>query len=188
MKTVGALCLAVLSLSAHAAAPQWEIVPKDSNLSFTATQNAAPVSGEFSRFSGEIFVDPLNYKTSTIHIIVDMNSITASYAELKSTLITADWFNVKMFPKAEFKASDFSKTGSNSYQANGQLTIRDKSVPVSLTFTAEQLSGDKGVVKGSTVLKRSAFGVGQGDWSGTDEIKDEVKVNFKVTAVKAAKH
>ncbi|WP_269570334.1 YceI family protein [Legionella tunisiensis] len=93
-------------------------------------------------------------------------------------------FNVQMFPKAEFKATEFNKTGDKTYQAIGTLTIRDKSAPVTLTFTAEETSPGMALVQGSTTLKRSTFGVGQGDWASTDEIKDDVKVDFKLVAKK----
>ena len=53
-----------------------------------------------------------------------------------------------------------------------------------LSFTSSFPSATKGLVEGSTVIKRSAFGVGQGEWASTDQIKDDVTVNFKVSANK----
>lgn len=169
-------------LVAKSAIPEWQIDPNQSSLSFTATQNGAPVTGQFKTFKGKILVDPNNYQASSIDIIVDMNSITTSYEDIKNTLISPDWFNVKLFPTAEFKAKDFKKMGENQYQATGTLSIRGKTVPVTLTFTTEEPSKDTGVVVGSTTLKRIAFGIGQGEWSNTNQIKDEVKVDFKVVA------
>lgn len=176
--------LALASMGTEAAVPQWQIVPNESQLTFTATQNGAPVTGEFKTFTGDISVDPNDLKNSSIDIIVDINSISASYSELKDTLINAEWFNVKMFPKAEFKSNQIEKTGDKSYQAKGVLTIRDKSEPVTLTFTSEQPNANKGIVVGNTTIKRTQFGVGQGDWSSTKEIEDEVTINFKVVGIK----
>ncbi len=168
----------------YASPPQWEMIPNESQLTFTATQNGSPVSGEFKSFATNLQVDVNDLKNSSIDIVIDMNSINASYAEVKTTLLTPDWFNVKVFPKAEFKSTDFTKTGENAYQAKGTLTIRDKSLPVTLTFTSSFPSENKGLVEGSAVIKRNAFGVGQGEWAGTDQVKDEVTVNFKVAAIK----
>lgn len=164
--------------------PEWQIVPAESNLTFTATQNGAPVSGEFKKFTGDILVDPANYQASKIHIIVDINSLYASYAELVSTLASSDWFDAKLFPKADFVATDFKKTGDKTYQANGKLTIRDKTAPITLSFTAEETAKNKALVVGSTTFKRTTFGVGQGEWSSTEEVKDDVKVEFKLVALK----
>jgi len=180
-----ALYLALLlPMAAQAVPVQWQMVPAESQLSFTATQNNAPVSGQFKSFSADLLVDLDDLKNSHIDIVVDINSVSASYADLKDTLITADWFNAKLFPKAEFKASEFEKTGDNAWLAKGTLTIRDKSAPVTLTFTTKEVTPDKRIVTGSTSIKRSDFGVGQGDWASTDEIKDEVTVNFTVSAVR----
>lgn len=164
--------------------PRWNIVPAESELTFTATQNGAPVNGSFKKFSGEIFADPVKYEESSISIVVDMASLSASYADLTATLITPDWFNVAVFPKAEFKATKFNKKGDKTYEAEGILTIKDKSAPVTLAFTAEISSDNHAVVDGSTKIKRSIFGVGQGEWASTDEIKDEVTVHFKIVALK----
>lgn len=181
---LGALLIAGYSVGNANALPEWQINPAASELSFTATQNGAPFNGVFKRFSGEIFVDPANYKASSIHIVVDMTSVSASYAELATTLLTPDWFDTKVFPKAEFKATQFNKTGDKTYEAIGSLTIRDKTAPVTLTFTAEESPKDHALIDGHTTIKRTTFGVGQGDWSSTNEIKDEVTVHFKVDATR----
>lgn len=71
-----------------------------------------------------------------------------------------------------------------TYEAEGILTIRDKSAPVTLKFVVDQISNDQALVEGSTTIKRSTFGVGQGEWASTDEIQDEVIVRFKITATR----
>jgi polyisoprenoid-binding protein YceI len=48
----------------------------------------------------------------------------------------------------------------------------------------ETSSNDKVKVKGSLIIKRTVFGVGQGEWASTKEVKDDVVVDFVVTAVK----
>ena len=175
--------LACSSMGVHAV-PQWDMIANESQITFTATQNGSPVTGEFKKFTANLQVDVNNLKESSIDIVIDMNSVNASYGEVKNTLLTADWFNVSMFPQAKFKATEFNKTAENAYEAKGTLTIRDKSVPVTLTFSSSFPSDNKGMVVGSTVLKRSAFGVGQGEWASTEEIKDDVTVNFKMSATK----
>lgn len=161
----------------------WKIVPEKSSLTFTATQNNAPVSGKFTRFTGDIHFDPTQLKASHIRIAVDMASVTTDYADVANTLKTADWFNAAIFPEAIFTASDFSKTKNNAYEAHGMLTIRDKAVPSVIMFTLDEFSKTKASVQGSILLKRLAFGIGQGEWQKTDNVKDEVKVQFKVIAV-----
>lgn len=167
---------------AKASVPEWKIIPSESSITFTGIQNDAPASGKFKKFSGEIRLDPNQLNASKVRIVIDMNSVSTSFSDFTSTLITSDWFNVTLFPQAVFESTHFTKLGENKYQANGTLTIRDKTIPVTLTFVAEELSKTKGRVKGSTTLKRTVFGVGQGEWADTEAVKDDVQVNFTITA------
>lgn len=174
----------LVPIIAKAEVPAWQILPNESSITFTGIQNNSPVSGKFKKFTGEIAFDPAQLSASKVRIVIDMNSVSTSYSDFTSTLLTPDWFDVKLFPQAVFEASHFTKSAENTYEAKGTLTIRDKTVPVTLTFLVEKLSETKGRVKGSTTLKRLVFGIGQGEWESTDEVKDEVKVTFTLTAIK----
>jgi polyisoprenoid-binding protein YceI len=179
------ICLTVLSTTtANAAAPAWQIVPNASSITFTATQNNAPVTGKFRTFTGEINFDPAQLGASNIRIVVDMGSVVTSYSDVADTLKTADWFAVKLFPQAVFTANHFTKINNNTYQATGTLTLRDKTLPTNLTFVLDEFTATKAHAKGTTTLKRTAFGIGKGEWSKTDEVKDDVQVNFTLTALK----
>lgn len=168
----------------YAAVTEWQILPSESELTFTATQNGAPVNGKFKAFTGEIHFDPNQLNQSRAKITVNMASVSTSYAEIGDTLVTSDWFDTKLFPQAVFTADSFTKTGDKTYQAKGNLTIRNKTMPIIVTFTEEEYSATKARMKGSTTVKRSAFGVGQGEWASTSEVKDDVQVNFVLSAVR----
>jgi polyisoprenoid-binding protein YceI len=184
-KLLAGLVLLVLPMVTFAAVPSWKIMPEASSINFTATQNDAPVKGSFQTFTGDIQGDPADLKNSRIKIIVDIASVKTSYGEIATTLKAADWFDIAHFPKAVFTASNFTQTGKNTYLANGKLTIRDKTVPVTLNFVLEEYSAADLEVKGSTTLRRTLFGVGSGGWSKTDSIKDDVLVEFMLKASKA---
>lgn len=175
--------LLLIPLLAHSA-PEWQIIPSESQLTFTGIQNDAPVSGEFKKFTGKILFDPNNLKNSYVDIVVDINSLSVSYAQIKDTLLTPAWLNAKRFPKAEFKSNLIKKTGEKTYLTKGTLTIRDKTVPVALTFAAEQVNANKIIVTGNTMIKRTQFDIGQGEWASTNEIKDDVTIHYKIVAVK----
>jgi len=171
-------------LVAFANVPSWTIVPNESTLTFTATQNGAPVTGQFTNFTGDINFDPTQLDKSNVKIVVNVGSISDAYHVLSDTLKSAEWFNTKVFPQAVFQSTGFTKTGDKTYQAKGTLTIRDKTQPIVLTFTQEEYSQTKAKMTGSTTIKRTAFGIGQGEWSDTKAVKDDVKINFTVSAIR----
>jgi len=173
-----------IATTTFAASPSWKLKPTESSITFTATQNNAPVSGKFTTFTGDIAFSPDQLNDSKATITVDMNSVTTSYALVGETLKTEDWFDVKKFPKAVFKSTSITKTSDKTFQVNGTLTIRDKTVPTVLKLTQEKFSATEAKFTGSTTLKRTAFGIGSGEWSKTDDVKDDVTVQFTVSATK----
>lgn len=178
------LILITLVSTAWATVPSWAIVPEESTLTFTGTQNNAPVQGTFKLFSGEINADPEQLAASHVKITVDLSSISTSFKDISDTLKTSEWFDVAGFPEAIFESSQFTKIDGNKLQAKGNLSLKGKSLPVILVFSYEKISDNKVKVTGGTDLKRNDFGVGTGEWASTDEIKNEVQVNFIITATK----
>jgi len=178
--------LLLIPLLASAAVVKWEIVPIESNLRFTATQNNAPVSGTFKSMNGTIIFAKDDLKNSKVNIVVDMNSLHAGFQELISTLKTPDWLDVAKFKEASFVSDEITNVQGDTYLAKGNLHIRDKKLPVQVTFDVKDAPKGNMIVQGETIIKRTDFGVGQGDWASTDEVKDEVKINFDLQ-LKASK-
>lgn len=162
--------------------PTWNIVSAKSSIQFTATQNDAPVTGQFKNFTGDIHFDPQNLRTSHIKIVVDLGSVTSTYAQIAETLKASDWFDIKNFPKATFTAVQFKKTGENTYQAQGSLTLRAKTLPLILDFTLVNYTKETALAIGKATLQRMAFGVGQGEWANTNTIKDSIQITFTLAA------
>ena len=106
-------------------------------------------------------------------------------AERDDTLKGTDFFSIAKFPQARFVATKFRSMGGNNYAADGSLTLRGVSKPVTLTFT--WTGGAKPVLSGKATVKRLDFGVGGGDWADTSIIPNEVAVSTKVILVPAAK-
>lgn len=174
----------IFTTLACAQVPAWKMVPARSSLTFVGTQNGAPVKGEFKQFTSDIHFDLNNLKESKVKVVVEMSSLATSYQDLTTTLKASDWFNMTAFPQAVFESTEIIKTGDNQYQAKGNLTIRDTTIPVVLNFTATQPTEKSGIVTGYTAIKRTAFGVGRGEWASVDEVKDDVRVDFVVSATR----
>jgi polyisoprenoid-binding protein YceI len=177
--------LLLVACAAESAASNWKIDPSKSNLTFTGTQNNAPTSGSFKKFDGiiQFSLDQLNI--SNVAINIDTSSINTSYILVSDMLKSADWFDVKTFPKAVYTAKLFSKVDQHNYIAHGSLTIRDKTMPVMVKFNWQDSSPITAQVRGSANVKRSSFGVGRGEWAGTDLVKDDVTINFSLSLNKA---
>lgn len=184
MKCIFRLLLLFLLPLTVLATPTWKILPGESTIEFTAIQNGAPVTGQFKSFSGNIVFDPAHLKQSHVKIIISLASVSTSLDEVAEALKSSEWFDANSFPQAIFKASSFIQVNANTYKANGTLTIRNKTLPLSLLFSLDKYTNTQAVAKGNAVLKRTQFDIGKGEWSDTESVKDEVRVNFVIKAIK----
>lgn len=105
-------------------------------------------------------------------------------------MVMEDWFYTESFPESRFYAETFRKTAENQYVAEGELTIRGVTRPVSLPFTLQiRDEGSKGKtahMEAALVINRLDYGVGQGEWQKTDMVENAVSVSVSLTARLAA--
>lgn len=159
------------------------IVSKNAQLGFATQWTGEPVVGSFKQWTADIIFSPDDLKNSSLTVKVDLASVSTGDEQRDSALPSADWFDVANHPTATFKASQFKKVAEGSYKADGTLSLRDKTAPIVLSFKLK-IDGDKATAKGSTTLDRNVFGVGQGEFSATDQIPAAVKVSFNLTATR----
>ena len=96
----------------------------------------------------------------------------------------AAWLNEKEFAEAVFESDQFTKT-DDGYMAEGTLTMRGVSLPVSFPFTLE-ISGEGAdrVAKaaGSFTINRLDYGVGEGDWASEKTASHQIEIAVSITA------
>ncbi len=173
----------LFGLPAFADAPAYKLVKDKSSLKFYAINNGAPVEGEFKDFSADIKFNRDKPEESKITVEVSTASVFTDYEEVAKNLISKDWLAVSEFPKAVFTSEKISKMpNSDNYYADGTLKLRDKTIPVMLNFQVQFVDDKNAIAKGFVTLRRSDFGVGQGEWKKDDVVKNEVRVEFRVVA------
>ena len=84
----------------------------------------------------------------------------------------AAFFDGATFPQARYTATKFRALGGNRYAADGTLSLRGVSKPVTLAFT--WTPGAKPVLPGKATVKRLDFGVGGGEWADTALLPNEI--------------
>jgi cytochrome b561/polyisoprenoid-binding protein YceI len=160
----------------------WRVQP-GSTLAFTTSWAGQELRGRFERWTAEVRLDPQNLEQARVRVLIDLASVTTGDRERDAALQTAEWFDVPAHPQAEFTAERVSAAGGDRYLAQGSLVIRGSSRPLSLPFSLK-ITGDRAEAHGVTTLDRTRFGVGQGQWAGTDQIPAKVTVQVDLTAVR----
>lgn len=173
----------------RSAAPQsepsreWAINKGQSEIQFIFQQYGKPVQGSFVNFEGTINFDPNALENAKARIEIDITSITTGSEDRDTQAKSEEWFATQNFRKAIFESESFTKTGDDSYKADGNLTIREITLPISLPFTLTISDDGKTALMDSQItLKRLDFGVGQGQWETEEAIDNTVKITIKVSA------
>jgi polyisoprenoid-binding protein YceI len=176
--------VALPAIAAPAAVPTWSVDKATSKLGFTGAMNGQAFNGGFGRWDAQIAFDPNNLAASHVTATIDMASAKTGDQTRDEALPTDDWFAVKAFPKATFTSSKITAASPGRYVAQGALTIRNVTRPVSLPFSLA-ITGDTAKMSGALPLDRSVFGVGQGQFKGGDTVALKVQVNVAITAKRA---
>ncbi len=181
---IAAMALA-LPACAFAATPpaRWTVDP-GSKLTFQGRMNGDAFSGTFRRWSADIRFDPHALAASKAIVSIDVGSAFTGDKDRDEAIPAADWFAAQRFPKATFTTTAIKDLGGGRYQAAGDLSIRGVHRAVVLPFTLA-ISGDTARMNGQLVLNRTAFGIGQGQWSTPDVVDTKVTVTVALTAHRA---
>jgi len=159
----------------------WNVDYGASSLSFTGTQTGNKFTGKFEKFDAKIRLNPEDLSTAIIEVSIDMSSAKTGDRQRDDAIPGKDWFDVKMFPKAQFLSSSIVRVEGDEYSVAGTLTIRDISKDVSLPFTVK-IEGDEAMATGGLSVQRNGFGIGQGQWASDEWVKFDVGIDFTINA------
>lgn len=172
---VAGTCLA-LAAGCPASAGSWRADQSAGGLSFEATQAGARFTGRFERFTADIAFDPAAPADCRFDVTITTASAQTGESQRDGLLKGEDFFWVERYPAASFRGSGCQATEAG-FELDGELTLRGVTRPVSLGFDFET-GPDGSRLSGATTLHRLDFGVGQGEWAGTQWVGGDVTVRF----------
>jgi polyisoprenoid-binding protein YceI len=150
-----------------------------SSVSAAFTQMGAEVPAQFKKFDAQIEFDPANVVAAKARITVDVASFDIGDAAYNAEVQKKEWLNGAQFPQATFVSTSIKATAPDKLLCAGQLTIKGKTMPVTVPVTLKQ-QGNKRVFEGLLPIKRLDFNIGEGEWKATDILIDQVKIRFKI--------
>lgn len=165
----------------------WKPVVEPDALSFVSTQAGAPLEGSFHKFDAEICLDPDQPdQPSHIEVSVDTASVDTMLPELDDALRGSDFLDSPKWPQATFVSDSVEVLGDNHYKVTGKFTLRDVTRTIEVPFDLKPAeNGESPRLEGSTVIKRLDYNVGQGEWSDTRWVGDDVILKFSVELKKS---
>ncbi len=168
------------STAAQDGAPRWAVDPAHSSIVFESSAEGAAFEGRFERWTADIRFDPKNVAASKVSVQVETGSVSTGDGGRDQSAQSGDWFASAMFPKATFTTRSIKDLGGGKYEADGDLTIRDKSAPLALPFTLA-FKGDEADMHAELDVDRSSWSLGQGEYASGDIVP--MKVGLKIDLV-----
>ncbi|MFH8928188.1 YceI family protein [Streptomyces pristinaespiralis] len=173
---------------------EYTIDPAHSSIGFTVRHAMVTnVRGSFGEYEGKLVLDGTEPARSTAAIDVAIASVDTGIADRDGHLRSGDFFDAEKFPKMTFRSTAAEQLGGDKYRITGDLTIKDVTRPIAIDLefqgSATDVYGNERVgFEGGTEILRSDWGL---TWNAALEaggvmVSDKVKLNFDISAIKAA--
>ena len=188
MKRLLAL-LAFLGLiaSTQAAVEVYKIDATHSSITYSLRHVLSKYTSNITKLGGDITVDRDNLEKSSVTATIDVAALTTSDEKRDAHIKGPDFFDVAKFPSATFKSKSWKKTGENTFDVTGDLTIKDVTKEVVLKTTL--LGFGPGMRPGTllsgweatTTIKKSDFGLA-GPAMLQKALGDDVAITINIEA------
>ena len=181
-----AVSAVALAQQASAAVETYTIDATHSSIGFSLRHFVSKVPGSFTKFSGTLTIDRAHLENSSVTATVEIASVSTANEKRDEHLRSPDFFDVGKFPSATFVSTAWKKTGDDTFDITGDLTLKGVTKQIVLKakllgfgpgMQGAQLSGWEATV----VLNKADFGVNGPAMLGK-ALGDDVAVTLSVEA------
>jgi polyisoprenoid-binding protein YceI len=172
------LCLvtsAVFPSLGRAQAPVFEIEPAHSSIKFDV-KASVNIAGKFDKWNATLTFTSPDETTGVLEITIQAASVDTGSGTKNGKLKSKDFFDVEQNPLITFKSTKFVQTGPETFEVDGNFTIRGVANPEKLTLTVSAKGTGAGEINGKMVFNRKDYGMNKG--IPFIRIADHVDVNF----------
>ena len=175
-----AVCLLVfcaLPSASRAQVPTYEVTPEESSIKF-GVESSVSIRGTFEKWDASIKFSSRDVRSAVLDIEIEAGSVNTGNHMKDSKLKGKDFFSVKESPFITFKSTKIVQTGPNTFDVEGNFTIRGVTKTEKLTLMSEGKGTPTGGLDGTMAFDRKDYGM----TSGIPFIKiaNRVEVNVRL--------
>ena len=172
------LLWAALLVTPTAWSEQWQVDHDQSKIGFVATYDDIPFEAIFKDFTVDVSFDPAALDQASFTSNVKIMSVDSESPDRDEGMLEPNWFDAAKHPQATFASDTFNKLdGEDAFTVSGDLRIKGVSRPVVFDFNFEAAQ-ETARLKGQSLVKRTDFSIGTGDWAEDDTIGFDVQIIF----------
>lgn len=162
--------------------PVFRIVPEESAIHFSV-KASVPVDGTFDKWSATLIFPSPDATTGGLDIKIQAASVNTGNDLKNRKLKDKDFFNVKGDPLITFRSKRVIQTGPDSFEVDGDFTLRGVTKTQTLALTITGKGTGSGRIIGTMAFDRKDYGMTKGIPFLKLADRVEVSVNLKVTQV-----
>ena len=174
------LLSAVFPSLSRAQAPVFEVIPLESSIKFDVKASSIDIKGKFDKWTANLTFTSPDETTGVLEIIVEAGTVDTGSGTKNGKLKSKDFFYVEKNPQITFKSTKFVQSGPDTFEVDGDFTIRGVTNPEKLTLVVTGKGTGSSEIKGTMVFNRKNYGMNKGVMFV--KIGDHVAVNFHLKA------
>jgi polyisoprenoid-binding protein YceI len=141
--------------------PVFEITPVSSTISF-AVEASVAIKGTFDKWDATLTFASTDVTTGVLDVKIQADSVDTGSGMKNGKLKSEKFFDTKQNPFITFKSTKVVQTGPDSFEADGDFTIRGVTKPEKLIVTVSGRGTGSGAIKGTMAFDRKEYGMNSG--------------------------
>jgi polyisoprenoid-binding protein YceI len=158
--------------------PVYEVTPVESSIRFDV-ESSVPIKGTFAKWDARMTFTSSDVRSGVLYIKIQADSVDTGSGMKDSKLKSKDFFDVKGSPMITFKSTKVVQTGPNTFDLEGDFTIRGVTKTERLTVTDSGKGTSSGSIAGTMAFDRKDYGMNSNIPFIKIANRVEVNVNLK---------
>ena len=149
------------SLSRAQEVPVFAITPVQSSIKFNV-KASVPISGTFDNWNATLTFTSPDVTTGVLDVEIQAATVDTGSSIKNSKLKGSDFFDAANNPLITFKSTKLVQTGPNTFELDGDFTIRGVTRQETLTLTVSGKGTGTGQISGTLYFDRKDYGMNSG--------------------------
>jgi polyisoprenoid-binding protein YceI len=158
--------------------PVYEVTPVESSVTF-GVESSVPIKGTFDKWDANMTFASTDVRSGVLEIKIQADSVNTGSGLKNNKLKGKDFFDAKQSPMITFKSTKVRQTGPNTFDLEGDFTIRGVTKTEKLTVTDNGKGTSSGSIAGTMAFDRKDYGMNKGIPFIKIANRVEVNVNLK---------
>jgi polyisoprenoid-binding protein YceI len=173
------VCSSAVRAQTPQGVPVFKITPRESSVTFDV-EASLHIRGTFKTWDATLTFTSTDVATGVLDVKIQADSVDTGSGMLNGKVKGKDFFDVKRNPCITFKSTKIVQTGPDTFEVDGDFTVRGVTRPEKFTLTVEGRGTGSGSLKGTAAFDRKQYGMNSD--IPLIKIADRVEVTFNLKA------